>query len=46
MDEARGRLLVVDDIDENRGLLKRQLARRGYEVAVNAHRGLRPLYPR
>lgn len=34
MDEVRGRLLVVDDIEENRDLLKRQLMRRGYDVAV------------
>ena len=34
MDEPRGRLLVVDDIEENRDLLQRRLVRRGYEVAV------------
>jgi diguanylate cyclase (GGDEF)-like protein/PAS domain S-box-containing protein len=34
MTEANGRLLVVDDIEENRDLLQRRLARRGYEVAV------------
>ena len=34
MDEPRGRLLVVDDIEENRNLLQRRLERRGYEVAV------------
>ena len=34
MDEPRGRLLVVDDIEENRDLLKRQLVRRGYEVVL------------
>ena len=34
MNEAHGRLLVVDDIEENRDLLKRQLVRRGYEVVL------------
>ena len=34
MDEVKARLLVVDDIEENRDLLKRQLVRRGYEVVV------------
>jgi diguanylate cyclase (GGDEF)-like protein/PAS domain S-box-containing protein len=34
MDDVKGRLLVVDDIEENRDLLKRQLMRRGYDVAV------------
>ncbi len=34
MAEVRGRLLVVDDIEENRDILQRRLVRRGYEVAV------------
>lgn len=34
MGKVSGRLLVVDDIEENRDLLKRQLMRRGYDVAV------------
>jgi CheY-like chemotaxis protein len=34
IDKANGRLLVVDDIEENRDLLKRQLMCRGYDVAV------------
>jgi len=34
MDEVHGRLLVVDDIEGNRDHLKRQLMRRGYDVAV------------
>lgn len=34
MDEVSGRLLVVDDIEENRELLKGQLIGRGYDVAV------------
>ena len=34
MDETHGHILVVDDIEENRDLLKRQLVRRGYEVVL------------
>ena len=34
MNKVHGRLLVVDDIEENRDLLKRQLVRRGYDVVV------------
>ena len=34
MAEIYGRLLVVDDIEENRDLLQRRLIRRGYEVEV------------
>ncbi len=34
MAEVSGRLLVVDDIEENRDLLKRRLERRGYDVEV------------
>lgn len=34
MADVRGRLLVVDDIEENRDLLQRRLMRRGYEVEV------------
>ena len=32
--ESPGHILVVDDIEENRALLKRRLARRGYEVTL------------
>ncbi|NKB49893.1 MAG: response regulator [Alphaproteobacteria bacterium] len=34
MDDVKGRLLVVDDVEENRDLLQRRLTRRGYEVVV------------
>ncbi len=34
MDEANARLLIVDDIEENRDLLQRRLTRRGYEVVI------------
>lgn len=34
MPNAGGHLLVVDDIEENRDLLRRRLERRGYEVSV------------
>ena len=34
MNEPNGRLLVVDDIEENRDLLQRRLGRQGYEVSV------------
>lgn len=34
MPDMGGRILVVDDIEENRDLLQRRLARRGYEVEV------------
>ena len=34
MDKTHGRILVVDDIEANRDLLKRHLIRRGYEVVL------------
>ena len=34
MRDVHGRLLVVDDIEDNRDLLQRRLTRRGYEVVV------------
>lgn len=34
MNEASGHILVVDDVEENRDLLRRRLTRRGYEVTV------------
>ena len=34
MTDVNGRILVVDDIEENRDLLQRRLVRLGYDVAI------------
>ena len=43
MTTAQGRVLVVDDNPENRDMLSRRLARRGYTVAVaeDGHQALK-----